>query len=213
MRARRACLGGLALALVLTGWPAFGQVISRPEPGRLSAIITGRRGFLAAEDRARLAVELQRLDEIHLAFVRRAQVLVAETAEPEAFLRAATMGWPSALRAPERAILGTLILQVQMLDAALARKDPAKADDLRAQLRKRKLLSDRQRIYGDDRDIYYAELLARMSEISRLQGALGVEGVLDVTFPVGLRPPDAVPFVEKAILALTQRARSLAGTV
>ena len=51
-----------------------------------------------------------------------------------------------------------------------------------------------------------------MAEVSAYQGALGVTGVLDVTFPIGLRPPDAVPFVEKAILALTQRARSLAWT-
>jgi hypothetical protein len=212
MRAKRAGRGGWAVALILAGWPAFGQVFPRPEPAGLSAIVARRGGLVAAKDRARLAEELQRLDEAHLAFVRRAGVPIVESAEAAAFLRAETKEWPALLPAPERAILGTLILQVRMLDAALGRKDPVKAGDLRAKLSKRKILSERQRIFRDDRDIYYAEILTRMAEVSALQGALGAEGVLDVTFPIGLRPPDAVPFVEKAILALTQRARSLVWT-
>jgi hypothetical protein len=88
---------------------------------------------------------------------------------------------------PERAILAALALQVDMLDKLLSVRNNRGAERLRAGRLTHRILDRKQRIFGDHRDVFVADVLTVLGYIAQLQNALWSAGERSFAFPVGLK--------------------------
>ena len=77
--------------------------------------------------------------------------------------------------AQDRAILAGILLQTDLLDAALNACDPGQAATLRARRSKHSLRRPNERVFGDARDNVYFGCIDSLHDIAALQLALGLK--------------------------------------
>jgi len=186
-----------------------GTIFERPASSDLITRIAAGPSLISKKDRKILADVLGKLDEAHLAVLDKASVAVKNFSNIEQVIREKTDFLPDVVQLPERAIVFTLILQIDMLDLILKKKNREQAGLLKVKREKKKVLNEKQRIYGDYRDVYFALILDVLAVISELQGNLGATGHVDLSFPEKLKKKDVPKYIENMIQHLLDRARAL----
>jgi hypothetical protein len=159
------------------------NVIIRPSSKALAGKITSGPSLLSFPTRARVATMIVQMDEAHKYRLNGSGITFDERVNIDEWIYERTTGKPRMIYLPERAILAALSLQVDMLDKLLLLKTSSEADRLRCSRMNRRILNNNQRIFGDYRDCYVAELLETLSHIGALQNALWTNGENRFEFP------------------------------
>lgn len=154
----------------------------------MSAKIAGGGGsFVSLAARARAARLIQQMDEGHKCRLKESGITFQEPAKVEEWIYDRTSGHPKVMPLPERTILAALANQVDMLDKLLFVRNSGSAERLRAGRLTHRILDRKQRIFGDHRDVFVADVLKVLGHISQLQTALWGGEERSFAFPADLK--------------------------
>lgn len=155
-----------------TGAAVHAAAVSVPDMAALRQEAESRWPSVIGRDR-RVALfgQIEALTAEHLRVLSKAAVQANIAADAAAWARnrAAQPG----LWAQERAIVAGMLLQTDMLDGALAARDPACAATLRLARTCRRVRKAEERIFGDARDNVFCFCVDALQDIAVLQAAVG----------------------------------------
>ena len=157
----------------------------------------------------KLASALKRLDEIHCSFMNQSGYSFLAPANFVVQMKEKTRILPTKVPGCERAILFSLILQIEMLDLVLQKQNLKKAKFLEEKRKRKKILSKSKRIFGDWRDIYIFLIIDLLGDISKLHHCFGVGSEINFNFPAEIHKADAVSYLIAKIKSVSLNADKL----
>jgi hypothetical protein len=129
--------------------------------------------LIGREMRISLFGQIEALTWEHLRVLSNTAVRANTEADASAWSR--KRAGRSGIRAQERAIIAGILMQTDMLNAALAARDPARAETLRTARTYRRVQKDGDRIFGDSRDNVFCFCVDAVQDVAALQAAIGGE--------------------------------------
>ncbi len=154
-----------------------------PSADALCGLIREGKSMISGKTQGAIATLVATLDKAHRNCVGKGQIPIKEDCDAQAWIKERTAQWSMVTPQCERTILAAISAQTQMLDALMWKQDQTACKRLRRERLTVPLRSERERFFGDGRDIFVATLLTAISQISTLQEALGSPGKVGPDFP------------------------------
>lgn len=131
------------------------------------------RGFSVVKRNLRIGLfgHIEAMTTNHLRLYR--QALLPSAINPDAAGWAVSRVGAKRIPRPDRATIAAILLQIDLLDAVLASRDPRSAQALRQARSRHPLRKKEQEVYGDRRDQFLFFCLDEFANIARLQSAIG----------------------------------------
>ncbi|MCP4215898.1 MAG: hypothetical protein GY765_14690, partial [bacterium] len=189
--------------------PVIREKLIRPTYKRLYTFMV--KGFCMMKKRTRkkLAGAIKKLDAVHMRFLEANGYSSESPKDVGKYIKGKTEFLPSGVTHCERGIAYGLRMQVDMLDTALADKDPENAALLKEKRSKKRRLKQSFKIYGDYRDVYFYMVLDRLKDVSKMHYYFGVQEKIELDFPVGLKKGEVEDYLVMKIELVAKRAEGL----
>jgi len=197
--------------LLLASVSLSDQKVIRPPFEKIHTLIVGEGCFIKKKAREKLALTIKKLDEIHSSYLERSGYSFLSPANFVVQMKEKTTILPSRVPLCERAIVFSLLIQIEMLDQILTKKDHEKALFLVEKRKRKKLLSKSKKIYGDYRDVYFFLIIDLLGDISELHHCFGIGGDLNFEFPAGINQTEVDAYILTKIKFVSRNAEKLLG--
>lgn len=196
----------ISILLVLTSSFAFGtadnttkkitgkqNIIIRPNPEKLYSIIESGRSVISSDGQESIAGALAALDKttnkLLPEYIERPNTIISEgiNADIDDFIVSKTSLLPKIMPISERAIIYSLDLQTDIYHLMINKINPEIAKQLAAQRKNVRMLREKDRIFGDIRDHFIAEVIRKLKNINKIQCNLYNScSTIDFSFPSNL---------------------------
>lgn len=184
-------------------------VIPRPGNDELQIQITLGKSLISKAAREDMGKTLATLDSLHIGLIPQSFFKPIDT-DIKSHIKNSTKHLSRHMPAPERTIIYLLELQIKMLDNLLALQHPDKLQLLLEERKQIRLLTKEQRVFGDARDKFVANVFRLLRRINKLQIALGVEQIVNATFPIGIKSQEKIEqHIVNNVLEILQASKSL----
>lgn len=204
-------------AILMQGSPAVakdypvlcGDISKRPSPESFTQFIVKSPSMVSERFRVQAVLLIKQMDEVNGKLLH----VKDNYDEPEdicAWVYQQKLFLPAKTPQAELALLGYLSLQECMLSLITLERFPEKAHDLNEAQTKHRIHPKTDRVFGDARDVFLADLLDIMGRIARLQEYLGVTGKWDQAFPSHLQTlAEVEDFVLDKLKTILKRSRRI----
>ena len=191
--------------------PSFAseKTVVRPSFEKIHPLMVNGWSLLKKKTRKNAAAAIKTLDALHSRFLIKNGFSMSPPPYLKERIKARTGVLPRGIPGCERAIIYSLFLQLDMLDAVLNVKDSKKAEAVKEKRSKKRLLSRDNKIYGDYRDVYFYKIIDTLKDISELHRCFGVEGDIDFSFPRGLKKAGTASYILAKIESVSKQAERL----
>lgn len=170
------------------------EVIKRPSSKSLFGVVQNGSSVISSEGQESIASALSLLDistnKLTKVFIKQSSQIFSEKLDVDTddFIISKTPLLPRHMPMSERAIIYSLDLQILTYHLMLKEVDLATANSLAQERKKVRMLRDKDRIFGDIRDHFIAEVIRKLKNINKIQCKLHNKcSTIDFSFPSSLK--------------------------